>query len=233
MEQIKFLGVSIIIAALILGGALIYSTSVRQAATPPSTPTPLVTSTATSQATTLSPSRNFDLSGKTLRGSVNAQITVIEFGDFQCPFCGSVKPTVDKLLSDYQNKIKFYYFHFPLDFHEFAQKSAEASECAGAQGKFWEYHDVLFENQNALDVASLKNYAKQLGLDSGKFDSCLDSGSMAGKVRADMQQGITVGVSGTPSFFINGVQVCGAQPYAAFKQVVDALLAGQRPADVC
>jgi len=232
MEQIKFLGVSLIVAALIIGGALIYSANLRQ--TPASTVTASIVTPTATLVTTAGPSFSFNLAGKTPRGSANAQITMIEFSDFQCPFCGRAKPTVDKLLSDYPGKIKLYYLHFPLEsIHEFAKKAGEASECAGEQGKFWEYHDLLFANQNALDVASLKKYAKQLNLDSTKFDSCLDSGVKASVVSADFQQGVNVGVTGTPTFFLNGVRVCGAQPYAVFKQVIDALLAGQRPRDAC
>ncbi len=225
MEQMKFLGVCVIIAALVLGGAVIYSANVKPVVMP--TPTATVTATA-SQGPTFS----FNLAGKTARGSASASITMVEVSDFQCPYCSRAQVTVDQVLSDYSGKVKLYYVHFPLEFHEFAEKAAEASECAGDQGKFWEYHDLLFANQNALDAVSLKNYAKQLKLDSAKFDSCLDTGAKTNAVRADLQQGLAAGVSGTPMFFLKGVRVCGAQPYQAFQQVINALLANQKPADV-
>ncbi|NYZ78015.1 DsbA family protein [Candidatus Micrarchaeota archaeon] len=227
MEQMKFLGVCVIIAALVLGGAVIYSANVKPVATP--TPTATVTASATASQ---GPAFSFNLAGKTVRGSASAKITMVEVSDFQCPYCSRAQATVEQVLSDYSGKVKLYYVHFPLEFHEFAQKAAEASECAGDQGKFWQYHDLLFANQNALDAVSLKNYAKQLKLDSAKFDSCLDTGAKANVVLADLQQGLAAGVSGTPMFFLNGVRVCGAQPYSAFQQVVNALLANQKPADV-
>jgi len=230
MDQIKFLGVCIIIAALILGGAIILAPKAMLASQPTSTATASMVATA---VVTQGSSTGFNLAGKTPRGNANAPITIIDVSDFQCPYCGRAKPTIDQLLSAYPGKIKLYFIHFPLDFHEFAEKASEAAECAGEQGKFWEYHDLLFANQNALDVVSLKKYAKQLNLDSTKFDSCLDSGAKASVVSADFQQGVKAGVTGTPMFFMNGVKVCGAQPYAVFKQVVDALLAGQRPSDAC
>jgi peptidylprolyl isomerase len=122
--------------------------------------------------------------------------------------------------------------NFPLGSHEYAQKAAEAADCANDQGKFWEYHDKLFANQSALDVASLKTYASQLGLDTGTFDQCLDSSQHAPDVQKDvgdlMSYAQTLGLTqyGVPTFFINGVYVTGAQPFSALKQMIDAALAG-------
>jgi protein-disulfide isomerase len=109
--------------------------------------------------------------------------------------------------------------------HPNAQKAAEATECADDQGKYWEYHDLLYVNQNALDVASLKSYAAQLGLDTATFDECLDAGEQTAEVQKDYQDGQAYGVSGTPAFFINGQLLSGAQPFAAFQQVIDAAIA--------
>jgi protein-disulfide isomerase len=117
---------------------------------------------------------------------------------------------------------------FPLSsIHPDAQKASEASECADDQGKFWEYHDVVFANQSAIDVDSLKGYAAELGLDTGTFDECLDSGKYEQEVLQDMQDGQAAGASGTPAFFINGQHVSGAQPFSVFQQVIDAALADE------
>lgn len=163
-------------------------------------------------------------------GAKNAQVTIIEFSDFECPFCGRALPTVKQVLKDYEGKVRVVYRDFPLSFHPNAQKAAEAAECADDQGKFWEYHDKLFANQQALTVDNLKQYAKDLGLDAAKFNSCLDSGKYASEVQKDMAAGSAAGVSGTPTFFIgndeNGYQmIVGAQPYAVIKAAIDAELA--------
>ncbi len=114
---------------------------------------------------------------------------------------------------------------FPLsNIHPFAQKASEATECADDQGKFWEYHDLVFANPSALDVDSLKGYAGQLGLDTGTFDECLDSGKYQGEVEKDAQDAQAAGASGTPAFFINGELVSGAQPFSVFQEVIDAAL---------
>lgn len=109
-------------------------------------------------------------------------------------------------------------------FHENAQKAAEASECADEQGKFWEYHDTIFENQNLIDISSLKKYAADLGLNTAEFDSCLDSGEMASEVQKDFKDGQSYGVQGTPAFFINGIPISGAQPYEVFEQAIESQL---------
>ena len=117
---------------------------------------------------------------------------------------------------------------FPLtSIHPYAQKAAEASECADDQGKFWEYHDLVFANQSAIDVDSLKGYAGQLGLDTGTFDECLDEGKQSSEVEKDLEDGQASGVTGTPAFFINGQLVSGAQPFTVFQQIIDQLLAGE------
>jgi len=172
---------------------------------------------------------NINLQGLPFQGAANAKVVVVEYSDFQCSFCKKAYPTVKQLLSEYGDKVKFYYKHFPLGFHQNAQKAGEAFECAVEQNKGWEYHDVLFEKGNGdgsgLNVADLKKYAADLKLDTAKFNSCLDSGKYASKVQSDMAEGSANGVSGTPTFFINGQAVVGAQPYASIKSVVDAKLA--------
>ena len=155
------------------------------------------------------------------RGPDNATVTIVEFSDFQCPYCGRVVPTVEKLMKDYDGKVRLVFRHFPLSFHPFAAKAAEAGACAADQGKFWQMHDKMFGNQQKLAVDDLKAFAKDIGLDQGKFDKCLDSGEKAPLVSADEKDGEQAGVSGTPAFFINGIFINGAVPYEQFKETVD------------
>jgi protein-disulfide isomerase len=164
------------------------------------------------------------------KGSTDAKVTIVEFSDFQCPYCGRfVQQTLPQILSTYGDKIRFVFMNYPLSqIHENAQKAAEAGECANEQGAFWQYHDILFANQSALTVDNLKAYAVQLGLDATKFNECLDSGRMAPLVQADMtvaEQAVKdAGLTsfGTPAFFINGKHLGGAQPFDVFKQAIDA-----------
>lgn len=161
-------------------------------------------------------------------GSEDAPVTIIEFSDYECPFCArAFNNTLPEIKEKYVDtgKVKLVYRDFPLSIHRSAQKAAEASECAGEQGKFWEMHDKLFENQSALDVASLKQYAKDIALDSTEFDACLDSGEMASEVQKDFSDGQKYGVTGTPAFFINGIKVSGAQPFSVFEQIIESELA--------
>ncbi len=159
------------------------------------------------------------------RGPESAKVTIVEFSDFQCPFCSRAHDTVEEVMNAYPGKVRLVFRHFPLDFHQQAPKAAEASLCANDQGKFWEYHDVLFKNQQKLQVEDLKAHATGLGLDAGKFNECLDSGKHATTVKEDTEAGKKVGVNGTPAFFINGQMLSGAQPLDAFKQIIDAELA--------
>lgn len=166
-------------------------------------------------------------------GPKDAKVTVIEFSDFQCPFCKRAFPAVQQMLKDYNGKIRFVYRNFPLSFHVNAEIAAEAALCANEQGKFWEYHDKIFEVAQAdgtgLDANSLKEYAKGMGLDAVTFNSCLDTKRYASVVQKDEQDGTAAGVSGTPTFFIgnekNGyIPIVGAQPYIVLKQAIDSEL---------
>ena len=159
-----------------------------------------------------------------VRGDFNAPITLVEFSDFECPFCERHYPTMNQILSNYQGKVRLVYKHFPLSFHPNAQKAAESSECAGEQDKFWEYHDKLFANQaNGFSADKFKQWAVELKLNAKKFNDCLDDGKYAAKVQADFQEGSQKGVSGTPATFVNGQLVSGAVPYESFKQIIDSL----------
>lgn len=161
-------------------------------------------------------------------GNKDAKVTIVEFSDFECPFCERFYTgAYAQIKTEYidTGKAKLYFMHFPLSFHAQAQKAAEAAQCAADQGKFWEMHDKMFENQASLSVENFKKWAKELNLRSSEFDSCLDSSKNA-KIVADSEAyGQTLGVTGTPSFFVNGKSLVGAQPFSAFKQVIDAELA--------
>ncbi len=169
-------------------------------------------------------SRTIDISSSYYEGKEDAPVTIVVFDDFQCPYCEKFfSGALPNIRSNYidTGKVKFVFKHFPLSFHQYAEKAAEAAECAGEQGKFWEMHDKLYENQNALDIDSLKSYAADLGLNTEQFNQCLDSGKYADKVKADFDQGVELGVRGTPTFFVNNQQVIGAQPYNVFRTVIE------------
>jgi protein-disulfide isomerase len=159
------------------------------------------------------------------KGPANAPVEIIEFSDFQCPFCERAFPVVGQVLSTYGDKIHFVYRHYPLTMHPQARPAAEASQCAAEQGKFWEYHDQLFQNQSRLSDPDLKQHAAQLGLNTAQFNTCVDSHKYKSLVDADIHAGDEAGVNGTPAFFINGRVLSGAQPYSAFKRIIDDELA--------
>jgi protein-disulfide isomerase len=155
------------------------------------------------------------------RGQVDAPIEMIEFSDFQCPYCFGVNPTVAQVLSTYGDRIHFVYREYPLPNHQNARPASEAAQCANEQGKFWPYHDKLFANQQRLSATDFKQYAVDLGLDPPRFNSCVDSHKYAALVEADVAAGNDAGVNGTPAFFINGRILSGAQPFDAFKKIID------------
>ncbi len=160
------------------------------------------------------------------RGPKDATVTIIEFSDYECPFCGRFyEESLPALLKEYGNKVRFVWKDFPLPMHGNAPKASEAAHCAGEQGKYWEYHDVLFQNQRALSIDSLKEYAQRLNLDTGDFESCLSSGKFGKKIKDDMNVARGLGVNGTPTFFVNGERVVGAQPVEEFRRRIDAILA--------
>jgi len=165
-----------------------------------------------------------------LLGNAAAPVTIIEFGDFQCPFCQRVQTTLKELLSKYAGKVRLGFRDFPLrDIHPNAQSAAEASRCAAQQDRFWEYQDLLFANQNKLDRAGLLEQSRALKLDDSKFQTCLAEGKSRPKIEEDLKEGLRAGVSGTPGFFINGIFLSGALPASAFEQIVDQELAAKAP----
>lgn len=156
-----------------------------------------------------------------VKGNPEALLTIVEFSDFQCPFCGQAQETLEQILETYKDKVKLVYKDYPLPFHENAENAALAALCAKEQEKFWEYHDKLFANQEKLALSDLKKYAQDLGLDSPQFNSCLGSKKYKNQVDEDTNEGQRIGVSGTPAFFLNGREISGAQPFENFKEVID------------
>jgi protein-disulfide isomerase len=155
------------------------------------------------------------------KGPSTAPVTVVEFSDFQCPYCGRVLPTLKRVQETYGDRVRLVFRNYPLSIHPFAPKAAEAAACAQEQGKFWEMHDRLFGDQQKLQVADLKASAAAIGLDTGAFDQCLDSGKHEPTWKEDLAEGERYGVSGTPAVFVNGRLIGGAQPYESFAQVID------------
>jgi len=159
--------------------------------------------------------------GSPAKGPAGAPVEIIEFSDFQCPFCFRATPTIRQVMSTYGDKVRLVYRHFPLPNHPNARSAAEAAACAAEQGKFWEYHDRLFADQSKLSQADLKQSAAAVGLDAAKFDNCFDSHKLKAKVDEDVAAGQEAGIDGTPAFFINGRAISGAQPFDMFKRIVD------------
>ncbi len=177
------------------------------------------------------------LAGNPILGKKDAPITLIEFSDYQCPFCNRFfRTTLPTLKTEFieTGKVRYVFRDFPLDrIHPYARKAAEAAHCAGDQGKYWEMHDAMFQSQKALQVDKLKTYATNLKLDATAFNACLENGKYTAEVEKDYQDGTAAGVRGTPGFFIGktrpgdtiqGALISGAQPFAVFRQTIEGLL---------
>ena len=148
----------------------------------------------------------FELAGRPVKGNERASVTLVEFSDFQCPYCSRANANIREILKAYPNDVKVYFLHYPLPMHEEAMPAAVASHCAHQQGKFWSMHDVIFENQRSLSSSKLEDLARSVGLDMTKYGTCVKNPETRAFVQADMEQGKGAGVQGTPTFFINGVQ---------------------------
>ena len=159
-----------------------------------------------------------------LRGSASAAVTVVEYADYECPYCQQIQPVVARLESDYKGKIAFVFKDVPLPMHAHAQKAAEAAHCAGEQGKFWEYHDLLFSTKE-YDLPQLKDHARELKLDQSRFNSCLDSGSEAARIKTHIGEAQAIGLPGTPGFFVNGRFLNGAVDYQVLRKTIEEELA--------
>ncbi|MCJ7805747.1 DsbA family protein [Patescibacteria group bacterium] len=166
---------------------------------------------------------------KTATDSASAKVTVVEFGDFECPACQEAHPVTKQMLKDYDGKVNFVFRNFPLPQHTKAQISSEAAEAAGAQDKYWEMYDKIYENpgewensESPLDVFS--GYAKDIGLDVTKFENDVKANKFSNKIQQDMADGIALGINSTPTFYINGQQMVGVPDYSQLKQVIDKAL---------
>ncbi len=157
-------------------------------------------------------------------GPADAKVTIVEFSDFECPYCSRAANVANQIKEKYGQQVRFVFRQFPLSFHANAQGAAEASLAAHAQGKFWEYHDKLFANQRQLDRASLEGYAQDVGLNMGKFKAELDSKQHEARVKGDLEMGEEAAVQGTPSMFINGKRIPNPTDFAAVSAVIDAAL---------
>lgn len=160
------------------------------------------------------------------KGGANAPVTIIEFSDYECPYCKRAEPTVQQVLSTYGDKVRFAYRHYPLPFHANARPAAEASLCASAQGKFWEFHSKAMA-ANDLTMANLQQIASDIGLDRTKFDDCMATQEFKAEIDQDIAAAQAAGVNGTPAFFINGRLMDGAQPFERFKEIIDEELEAQ------
>jgi predicted DsbA family dithiol-disulfide isomerase len=155
-------------------------------------------------------------------GPKDAPVQIVEFSDFECPFCQRVNPTLDRVITEYGDKVRLAFRHYPLDnIHANARKAAEASLCADEQGEFWKMHDVMFSEQKELGVEALREKASRIGLDLEAFNECLDSGRYADQVEEDFRAGVLAGVSGTPAIFVNGRPLSGAVPFEQMAEVID------------
>jgi protein-disulfide isomerase len=169
------------------------------------------------------PSADINVAKAYTKGSQDAPVVFVEFADYECPYCQKVNPQIQQLKKEYGDKLAIVYKDFPLPMHHGSEKAAEAARCAGEQGKFWEYHDVLFYSKE-VDISALKEHARVLKLNGDAFDTCLDSGSQANAVKQDLQEAKDLGLTGTPSFFVNGHFVSGVLDYGALKDMVNQQL---------
>lgn len=158
-------------------------------------------------------------------GNAEAKVTIIQFAEYQCPYCGRARESIQQVMKAYEGKVRFVFRDFPLSFHERAIPAAVAANCADKQGKYWPYHDLLMANQRALEDADLERAATQVGLNLSDWNACRQDPAMKAEVEKDMADGAAAGVSGTPAFFINGIFLSGAQPFEKFKTIIDRELA--------
>ena len=167
------------------------------------------------------PRVNVASAGHPSAGAASAPVTIVEFSDFQCPFCRAAENSLKQVRQKYGDQVKLVYMDFPLSFHPHAMDAARAARCAADQDKFWQFHDALFLDQKKLDPDNLKQTAAKIGLDSDKFNSCFTSDKHDAGIQKDMTEGNSLGVTGTPTFFVNGRQLVGAQPPPKFYEVID------------
>lgn len=226
----NFLGVSILIAAILISGTIFYTKS-NQSSPNQASPSPDSSNQIAPNQTETANIGNINLEealkirpDDAVKGDLNAPVTIIEYSDYECPFCAMFFNQTEALLrKDYieTGKVKMIYRDFPLKAHQYAMPTALAANCAREDGKFWEYHDEIFKNQNNLANFNYIQTAKNLGIDESKFKSCFESKKYINKIQQDYKEGLNLGIQGTPTFFINGQKVVGAQPYSVFKTIIE------------
>lgn len=219
----SFLSLSILFAALVIGGSIIYSASVKTGGSERN-----FLAEVGNNGSNPAPNNNISPDDDVILGDPNAPVTLIEFGDYQCPFCKRMFDETEKQLREEYvktGKLKMVYRDFPLDsLHPHARRAAEAAECARDQNKYWAYHDSLFNKQSQIPTMDFAALAGELGLNATQFNQCLENGKYADEVENDYQDGLSYGVTGTPSNFINGRPLPGALPYATFKAAIEEAL---------
>jgi len=220
---------ALILGAAILGGSFwIHSglerasseiASLRDAIETAPTPSPR----GADRARGPDPRRRYSVNteGAPVRGDEDAKLTIVEFSDFQCPFCRRVNPTLAKILEEYGDKVKIVFKHLPLSIHPKAPAAHAAAEAAHRQGKFWPMHDRIFADQAAMSPEKYLEYAQELGLDMERFQRDLNDPAIRQRIESDSAEGASLGVSGTPAFFVNGRFLSGAQPYPRFQALID------------
>jgi protein-disulfide isomerase len=162
------------------------------------------------------------------KGAPGAPVTIVEFSDYQCPHCRRIQPSLDQLLREYRGRVRLIFKDFPLPSHDLARPAHEAARCAGSLGEYWPYHDRLFAEQPRFERANLIAYATALGLDEARFTRCVDERVFASAVESDVAQARALGVSGTPTFLVNGQPLVGAQPIETFRMLIDDALKESR-----
>ncbi len=229
---------SLILGASILGGSMLLQSSVNETANqlsglrsavanlklaaPAAAPTQ-----AAARPGRPDPSRRYEVEtkGSPARGPESAKVSVVEFSDFQCPFCGRVSPTLDQIEETYGKDVRIVFKHLPLRIHPKAPAAHAAAEAAHRQGKFWEMHDKIFAGQREMSDAKYLEWAQELGLDMDQFKADIADAKVKAKVDADAAEAAKLGVTGTPGFFINGRFLSGARPFDSFKEIIDEELA--------
>jgi protein-disulfide isomerase len=233
-------GVLIVVSALILGAAIVASgllvqSSIDNAAAEiagmrsaldgmqAGFKTAAAPAPAPSRPGAPDPNRRYPVNtaGSPAKGPANAKVTLVEFSDFQCPFCGRVIPTLDEIRREYGDDVRVVFKHLPLSMHSKAPEAHAAAEAAHRQGKFWEMHDRIFADQRNMSTEKYVEYAEQIGLDVERFKKDMVSPQVRQKIEADVAEATRLGVSSTPGFFVNGRYIRGAQPFSAFKVVID------------
>ena len=224
-----FLPGAIVFAALVMGGSIIYSANMGGGSVPERAGATVQRAASTNTVDNNGSTVNFTIGANDhIRGNPNAKVTLVEFSDFECPFCARFHPTVLQALAEYDGDLRWVYKHFPLDnIHPQARPAAEASECVweqkGNEG-FWEFVDAMFENQSRLGNAFYEEVAAEIGVNLLQFQTCVSERKYQDKVEQDYQQGLQAGVAGTPGSFVNGVPVRGAIPYSQLQSIIETQL---------